>query len=760
MDRKQLIGLLLLSHTLNALANTAGTVSSDIEQVNVLGVAPMNGELNVHQLPYAVQSFDQQLLQQSGVYSISELLANRASSVSINAAQGNRLQTDLRFRGYTASPLLGLPQGVAMYQNGVRVNEVFGDSVNWDLLPTGSVDTMYLVAGANPVYGLNALGGALVLSSKTGFSAPESTLSITAGSFQTTELEFSSGGNNGEWGYFVSIEGMDEEGWRDHSDSDARNLYSALSWRGDLRQLDVFFNAADTSLRGNGTVPAALLSQQREAVFTHPDITENQLAQLSASFRQQTSESAELSVNVFYRQSNTDSFNGDGSEFEGCDDAANEGFLCDEDDETVVLDQFDDAVPAAWNAINNRSRREQYSTGLTLQWLGNADLWGKSQQWLVGADYHYGQTDFESSVEFAALTDSRGTRGSGLYDEQAATALSARSRTAALYVSDVITLTDQLSLTLSARYNNSQIDNRDESGERPELYGSHGYRRLNGGAGVVYQWTETLALYASAQQSSRTPTPVELSCSHPEAPCNLPNSFLADPPLDDVVSRSVELGLRGQSDVFDQWRLGLYHGTNSDDIIFQTTGGVSSNQGFFTNAVDTIRQGIEMDLTVNSERWQWYFNYSYLHASYDGKFFSSTANHPQAVDGKLLVESGNRLPALPAHSAKMGLQYQLSQRWQLSLETLANSGQYLRGDEANQDKKTAGYGLLNISSRYQLNDAITLRFKVDNLFGKRYESFGLYGEADEVLEDLEDDNGRFLGPGAPRQYWLSLALSW
>jgi outer membrane receptor protein involved in Fe transport len=758
--RKYPIALLLLANVQHAAAETAETASPAIEQVNVLGVAPVNGVLNTHRLPYAVQSFDRDDLQQSGAYSIAELLASRASSVSFNAAQGNRLQTDLRFRGYTASPLLGLPQGVAVYQNGVRVNEVFGDSVNWDLLPTGSVDTMHLVAGANPVYGLNALGGALVLSSKTGFSAPESTLSIAAGSYQTTELEISSGANNGEWGYFVSFEGMDEQGWRDYSASQARNLYSALSWRGERRQVDVFFNAADTRLRGNGTVPVALLEQQREAVFTHPDITDNQLAQLSASLRQQTSQHSELSVNLFYRQSHTDSFNGDGSEFEACDDVVNDGFLCDEEDDALVQDQYGDAVQASLNAINNRSRRDQYSTGLTVQWLGSAEGWGLSQQWLVGADYHYGYTDFESSVEFAALTNTRGTLGSGLYDDEAATSLSARSRTAALYVSDEITLTEQLSLTLSARYNNSQIDNRDTSGERPELYGSHGYRRLNGGVGVVYQWTEMLALYATAQQSSRTPTPVELSCSHPEAPCNLPNSFLADPPLDDVVSRSMELGLRGQSDVFDQWRLGVFHGTNRDDILFQTTGGVSSNQGFFTNSVDTVRQGIELDLSTSSERWQWYFNYTFLQASYDGKFVSSSANHPQAVDGKLLVKSGSRLPTLPAHSAKMGLQYQLTPRWQLSLETLANSGQYLRGDEANRDDKTAGYGLLNISSRYQLSDAIALRFKVDNVFDKHYESFGLYGEADEVLEDLEDDSGRFLGPGSPRQYWLSIAIRW
>ena len=76
---------------------------------------------------------------------------------------------DVQYRGFTASPVEGTPQGLAVYQNGVRINEVFGDTVNWDLIPSNAINGVTVVSG-NPLYGLNALGGALNISMKDGFS--------------------------------------------------------------------------------------------------------------------------------------------------------------------------------------------------------------------------------------------------------------------------------------------------------------------------------------------------------------------------------------------------------------------------------------------------------------------------------------------------------------------------------------------------------------------------------------------------------------
>ena len=84
------------------------------------------------------------------------------SSVNLNDNEDNPYQPDVQYRGFTASPVLGTPTGIAVYQNGVRLNEPFGDNLTWDLVPDFAIDRLSIIP-TNPVYGLNALGGALVL---------------------------------------------------------------------------------------------------------------------------------------------------------------------------------------------------------------------------------------------------------------------------------------------------------------------------------------------------------------------------------------------------------------------------------------------------------------------------------------------------------------------------------------------------------------------------------------------------------------------
>ena len=93
---------------------------------------------------------------------------NNLIGVSVNETQNNPYQPDVLFRGFTASPLLGTPQGLSVFQDGVRVNEPFGDAVNWDLIPVNAIADMILIPGSNPVFGLNTLGGSLSVTTKNG----------------------------------------------------------------------------------------------------------------------------------------------------------------------------------------------------------------------------------------------------------------------------------------------------------------------------------------------------------------------------------------------------------------------------------------------------------------------------------------------------------------------------------------------------------------------------------------------------------------
>ena len=146
------------------------TLGAIAEQVDVVGVTPLRGSgVSRDRVAAAISVIDGGDLAARGSASMADALQERLGSVSLEGSTTNLFQPTLRFRGFTASPLLGLPQGIAVYQNGVRINEPFGDTVQFDLFPQFAVDQVQLSAGADPTYGLNALGGALALELKNGF---------------------------------------------------------------------------------------------------------------------------------------------------------------------------------------------------------------------------------------------------------------------------------------------------------------------------------------------------------------------------------------------------------------------------------------------------------------------------------------------------------------------------------------------------------------------------------------------------------------
>lgn len=739
----------------------AGEQEKNMEEVRVVGLSPLALDLLSDQGPMHVQRFDSEDLEKSSRYSVAQYLDQRAMGITVNDAQNNPLQPDVRFRGYAASPLLGSSQGVVVYFNGVRVNESFGDTVNWDLLPQSTVSEMAIVAGPNPVFGQNALGGAIVMAGKNGFNFGGGRISAGVGSYGARSIVTEYGSKSDGWGVYLNLEGYEEDGWRDFSPTESQNAYVALSRHYDSTHWDLYLHQSQSELKGNGAVPIGLLKQDREAVFTHPDLTENDMSMVNLVMNHWFDSDARLSGNLFFRQIRNDAFNGDGSDKDECE-PPNDDFLCEEEEEggEQAEDQNGNPVSSEFNAINNISQRDQNTWGASLTFYKTALLGEVRNHWTLGVDYLAGTTDFDSSVEFAQLKDNRSTTRSGLYDEEGYTALRSDIDMAAIYFSNTIVPAEDLVLQLSMRFNSVDVAGKDQSGERPELTASHRYSQLNGGIGLAWRVSDQTQLYGGLYQSSRAPTPVELACSHPEAPCNLPNTFLADPPLDDVVSQSVELGLRTQFAQQWHWDIALFHTVNKDDIHFQTTGGVSSNQGFFTNIGDTLHRGVETQLSAEFESLDISLGYTYLDATYEDDYISFSPNNPAADEAQLEVKSGSRIPAIAQHTIKLAADYSWSERIQSGVEVNASSGVYFRGDEANVDDKTDDYAVANGYIRYQLASHWTLSLQVSNLLDEEYERFGLYGEPDEVLEDLENDNPRFLSPAPPRTWMLRVDYRW
>ena len=213
---------------------------------------------------------------------LADFMRRNLESVFVNEAQSNPLQPDIQYRGFVGSPLLGLPQGLAVYQDGVRVNEPFGDTVSWALIPDSAIDTVYLMPGSNPLFGLNALGGAISIETKDGFSHPGTSAQVYAGSFSRLGVEAETGGSlNDRFGYFLTGAYLDEDGWRDHSPSEATQLFGNLSWKLERATIGASLTHVDTDLIGNGAAPEDLLEMDRSAIFTRPDQTENDLTLLN-----------------------------------------------------------------------------------------------------------------------------------------------------------------------------------------------------------------------------------------------------------------------------------------------------------------------------------------------------------------------------------------------------------------------------------------------------------------------------------------------
>ena len=441
-----------------------------------------------------------------------------------------------------------------------------------------------------------------------------------------------------------------------------------------------------------------------------------------------------------------------------------------------IIDELSGTGVITDEAINNISKREQTSRGFNGQLAFQEDLFGFGNQLILGFSYFSGESDFDSVMELAKLDPiSRNTEGLGVgtFIDSAATSIHTETATLSWFFTDTIDVSTRLSLTFSGRYNDTDISLRDRSGDRPELNGDHAFARFNPAAGFTFNLNEDTNLYGSYSESSRVPTPIELSCNEGvfqlarqlaiaegedpddiEFECRLPNAFLADPPLLDVVTRNFELGVRGVFKGLD-YQAGLFHATNEDDIIFQTTGRAT---GLFANVEETRRWGLETSVNGTVGKLDWYVTYSFIEATFEDDFHVLSPNHPNAdAEGKLAVQSGDRLPGIPENIFKIGGNYHVNDDLSIGADAMYNSDQVIRGDESNDLDTIDGYTLVNLRASYAVSEKFTVFARVTNVLDEEYENFGLLGEdPSEIVPGLADNRPIFLGVGAPRAAWGGL----
>jgi outer membrane receptor protein involved in Fe transport len=877
------IGLFGLSSLTMALAQDKPT---DLGVIDVVSTTPLSGsEIESGKLPSSIQHVDAEQLQKAQTLSLADYMNRFLSGVSTNEAQNNPLQPDIYYRGFVASPLLGMPQGLSTYINGVRFNEPFGDTVNWDLLPQNAIDSMTLYPGSNPVYGLNSLGGAISAKTKTGFSAPLHQLEVYGGSWNRHSEELTSGWNNGTWGYFLDLHHFEDGGWRNHSATKAEQAFGTVSWRGEKGSLDLSLAANDNNMTGNGAAPVQLLQQDRKAVFTHPDTTTTKMffSELQGSY--DITDKIEVSGNAYFRQNRMKSFNGDGSNYVNCQApdqtdetqaaadalataqdavtaaadtlttatadnqaaadaiataqadlaaaqaadaaaialanaaitaaqdaavvaagnlstattdnqaaidalatanadnlvtmnqlntiaAARQKLLCDSKDVAVIDTNGNEitATPLVLGATNNFSQTNMRSRGGTVQAVFANDLFKHENNLTTGVSYDYSDVNFSSDTELAALTNDRGTTRSGILVDESKVRLTTNTSTVGVFLTDSFSITDDLTATIAGRYNYIHVNMFDKYINDPvnNLNGSHTFERLNPSAGLSYQLLSNLNIYGNYSESTRAPSPIELSCANPEATCKLPNSFVSDPELKQVVAKTWETGIKGDlNDLLNngtlRWNLGFFHTINHNDIIFRRDASSKIiSQGYFDNVGKTRRYGIEVGTTMdyshlfsNIDDWHFTTNYTYLNARFMDSFDSLNPLDPAEA---ALVHIGSKIPGIPEHIFKASLGVDLWEKLSLGINGQYSGDRYLRGDEANHNAKAAGYWLFNATAEYKVTKNFSVFGKLDNIFDKNYYSFGVYGDPTGVLGNSYND-GRFFSPGMPRAGWIGVRLS-
>jgi len=718
----------------------------ELPSVTVIGTTPLPGLGTAPKdVPANVQVFGSRELSRQRPRDLTEFLDRNANSIGVASGQGNPYQQDVNFRGFAASPLLGTPQGISVFQDGVRINEAFGDVVNWDLLPSSAISSVQLIPGSNPVFGLNTLGGALAIYTKSGAQHPGGSIEVSGGAFGRRAAGLEYGGKRDRIDYFVAGNFAEDSGWADHNPSRIKQLFGKLGYQDDRTDLDLSATLADNALQGTQTLPQSWLDTPKQA-YTFPDSNRNRLAFVAVKGSRFLTDTALLGGNLYYRHYRSTNISSNVNATFGELDA--------------VTGQADTN-----QATNDRSTIDQRSWGLGLQLTLQGELGGRRHQFVAGASGDFGDTGFDQQSQPASFTPERNTIATG--DFAPTTDVGTRNRYLGVFAADTLALEERWTLTLSGRYNRARIDVGDRGGRDPGLDSRSTFARFNPAIGLNYNPVPNFTGYAAYNEGMRAPSPVELTCANAAAPCKLPNVFLSDPPLKKVVSRTFELGARGTLGPAAPWSAALYRTDLDDDIQFIAGGKGALNAGFFQNVGKTRRQGVELAASSRVGELSASVHYSHIDARFRSPFTAASPNNSTADEsGAITVRPGNRLPGIPADALKLRLDLDLDARWSVGGNAVYASGQYARGDENNRDRhgRLPAYAVVSFDARFQASTALQLFATVANLFDRRYANFALLGAnaftgpnrsfgpavgIDAVAE-------QFRALGAPRGFWVGL----
>ena len=738
---------LALSACASAWAQDAVRPTGTLAEVTVIATTPVAGTgIAVGKFAGNVQTLSHDALD-TPTQDLSQRLSQSLGSMNVNDTQGNPHNVDLNYRGFTASPALGTPQGLSVFLDGIRINEPFGDVVSWDLLPQLVVDKVTVIPGSNPVYGLNTLGGAISMTSKNGNSVNGSQGGISIGSFGRRTVDVEHGSHNDDGNLYFAASVANDDGWAINNPSKVRQFFGKYTLYGERGDFAVSLLAADNLLYGNQSVPLSMLDESQQG-YSHPDYTATQNITLNLQGNWAVDESNSYAGNLYARNLTRDILN---SNVNALVSASTNDPGC------VAI--------ADCPATNLLAHYTQSSLGANAQWTNTDPLWNMNQVFTIGLNAEFSHTGFNNQGQYATVDASRGLVGVSDYQPQAD--VQSDNQRLGLFATSTFDASDALSITASARYDyatlklsglscvdqNGLCDSTSSIalGTLTDVSGDHVYQRLNPSLGLTYLLAPNWIAFASYAEGFRTPSAIELACSDPAVPCSgVPNAFGADPELSPVVSRTYEIGLRGNLGNRLKWRAAYYRTTLDNDILFNQS---SLNSGYFSNVGQTLRQGMELGLDGRLGSVDYAIDMDWIEATYRSGFsIANQANSSYAAS--VPVKAGDFIPGIPQWVFKGRVSYALDGKTRIGFALQAQGPTFARGDENNADinGQVPGFTTLKLDISHSVDKTFNLYAGVNNVLDAKYAGYGALA----TNNITSGANEQFRSMGAPRTLYAGI----
>lgn len=710
-----------------------------LPEVNIIGASPLLGSgVNRDQVPAATNVLGPSQIDRTGVPSLTGAMATNIPSVNLNDSSGNPFQPDVLFRGFVASPVEGEEQGLAVYVNGARFNQPFGDTVNWDLIPSNAIANVN-VEGPNPVFGLNSLGGSISVQLKNGFTYHGGEIVGYGGSNGRGAALLQYGKEIGNTSVYVAADAIRDDGFRNTSASTLYQFYSDVGWRSANSEVHLGITAVSTSLGNPGSTPVELLAVDRTANSTAPNVVDNQYVAVNLNGTRDLTDETSLQWVLYYSNLSQRLANGVTVDSVPCNDGS--GNLCTAEGDYLTdrsgkpISDFLNGGP--YGGLSSQGT-DTNAFGASAQASDLRDIFGKPNHFVAGLSFDGGNVTFDGNQTIGALTQGRLVVPPEVVVDQADLSIApvrvnTTNRYYGAFFTDLLNVTHRLSLSLSGRFNAADINLMDQNGTA--LNGSHYYDHFNPGFGATYKILPNLSVFASYAVSNRAPTPSELSCASPTQPCQLPNFFIGDPNLKQVVARTIEFGVRGKfANLYGAnvtWNVDLFRTDSDDDIIFEAS--QVPGLDFYQNAGLTRRQGVEANISLRRGKLRATLGYAYVDATFQSPLTLASPLNPQAdTNGQIHVMPGNKIPGIPPNRLNFTVDYDVTDRWTVGASGVLASGQYLFGDEANQNPKIPGYFVLNLNTSYRITDHIRAFAIVENALDQKYATYGTFAQVDGV----------------------------